>query len=196
MEKINPYYKLIQKILNDFRITARGLQDMSGISGLSTIIIKLRANPWKKLHPETIGKIEKTLNIIIYDTEEEEIKYKRVEDDKNGYGETGISAPKIIGVDDIDKGLENMNVLHYIEITEKIDTNSRKKGDIIVFHPQEKINDDDEIIIKLINGETKIRKCTIEENSIFYIENGRIKKIIKQDIECMYKIVGSMQLQS
>lgn len=187
------WQEFIKHIIKEFRLTETSLAEIAGVT--PPAINKLKNRAGSKPMANTIKNIEKNLNIIIFDTDENNITYKENEKTKKS-GEIGISAPKIIGVDDIDIGLKNMDVLHYIEITDKIDTSTRKSGDIVVFDPSQNIEDDDEIIIKLVNGDTKIRKCTIEENSILYIENGRIKKIIKQDIECMYKIVGSMQLQS
>jgi len=194
MEKENPYYTLISQILHDFRITARGLQDLTGIAGLSTIITRLRSNPYKRLHPETIGKIEKTLNITINDKDLNNIDYEHVEEETTS--EIGIPAPKLIGVEDINIGLKSMNNLHYIEINEKINTEYFNKGDMVVFNPKMDLKDNDKVIIKMKTEEILIKQISIEQNSILYIEDGKIKKILKQEIECMYKIVGSMQLQS
>lgn len=78
MEKINPYYHLLENLLRDLRLTANGFQDKYEFRSFSTIMNKLRRFPDKKLHPETIAKIEQALNIKIDDSDPTNITYKKI----------------------------------------------------------------------------------------------------------------------
>jgi SOS-response transcriptional repressor LexA len=78
MKKENPYYIFLEGLLKDLRITANGFQEKYSLRSFSTIMNKLKNEPEKTLHPETIGKIETALNIKIDDSNPEEITYRKL----------------------------------------------------------------------------------------------------------------------
>ena len=78
MKKNNPYYLFLEGLLKDLRLTANGFQDKYQIRSFSTIMNKLKNDAGKKLHPETIGKIEEALNIKIDDSNPDNISYKKL----------------------------------------------------------------------------------------------------------------------
>ena len=78
MKKNNPYYIFLEGLLKDLRLTANGFQDKFQIRSFSTIMNKLKNDAGKKLHPETIGKIEEALNIKIDDSNPDNISYKKL----------------------------------------------------------------------------------------------------------------------
>lgn len=80
MKKSNPYYLFLEKLLKDLRITANGFQEKFDIRSFSTIMNKLKNDPNKKLHPETIGRIEEALKIKVNDTDPDNITYKKIEE--------------------------------------------------------------------------------------------------------------------
>lgn len=77
MKKNNPYFVFLEGLLRDLRLTANGFQDKYEIRSFSTIMNKLKNDPEKKLHPETVGRIESALGIKIDDTNPNEITYTK-----------------------------------------------------------------------------------------------------------------------
>lgn len=65
---MNKYYDLLDKLRRREGLTMHGFAVRCGMPSLSTIAPKLKKVPNKKLHPETIGKLERTLKIKIDDT--------------------------------------------------------------------------------------------------------------------------------
>jgi len=78
VRKENPYYVFITKLARDERATINGLADKYDLGrGFSSAIYRIRHDTQAKLHPETIGKIEKNMSIEIDDTDINNITYHR-----------------------------------------------------------------------------------------------------------------------
>ena len=74
----NPYYVFISKLARDERLTINGLADKYSLGrGFSSSIYRIRHDPLAKLHPESIGKIERQVGIKIDDTDINNITYRR-----------------------------------------------------------------------------------------------------------------------
>lgn len=77
-KKENPYYSFIRKLARDERVTINGLADKYSLGrGFSSAVYRIRHDPFAKLHPETVGKIEKQMDIKIDDTDINNITYRR-----------------------------------------------------------------------------------------------------------------------
>ncbi len=201
MEKINPYYKLIEQILADFRITANGMQDKYELRSFSTIVNKLKRDADRKLHPETIGKIEKALNIIIDDSDPENITYKVLEPpvtnkisniSTNGIA---IEGAKTIGiVDSLTEGIEEMrkDILAYT-IKQSDKTDIFKVGEDVLIDTSEEIKTNDIVIVKQKNGEVKIKKCIVNELFLILVDKDfNVEQIDYSQIEYMYRLYGNV----
>lgn len=80
MKKVNPYYEFLDNLLKELRITANGFQEKYELRSFSAIFNKLKNDPEKSLHPETIGKIEEALKIRIDDSDLNNITWTKVSD--------------------------------------------------------------------------------------------------------------------
>lgn len=99
MKKVNPYYLFLENLLAELRITANGFQEKYGLRSFSAIFNKLKNDPEKLLHPETIGKIEEALKIRIDDSDIENITYTRViepEKDSGFSGAIGVTTYPVL----------------------------------------------------------------------------------------------------
>jgi phage repressor protein C with HTH and peptisase S24 domain len=59
-------------------MTSNGFQDKFNFRSFSTIYNKLKNDPEKRLHPETIAKIEQALNIRVDDSDPNNITYVKI----------------------------------------------------------------------------------------------------------------------
>ncbi|MGE5365638.1 MAG: hypothetical protein ACM3SM_16015 [Bacteroidota bacterium] len=72
---MNRYYIFLKKLVDEKRLSVSGFAARYNIASLPTIMYKLRTGRVKRLHPETMGRIERALDIRIHDTSEGDITY-------------------------------------------------------------------------------------------------------------------------
>jgi len=209
----NPYYVFIKKLLkDDFRTTVNGFQERYDISSLSTIMNKLKNNPKKRLHPETISKIETALKIKIDDSNPENITYKKTEEARLLSAEIQLFNYPIIS--HIHKGLSMESLVKDHQISgyillpyNKLENcfaivvqddalaNKIEQGDVVLADTDLGIEDNNIVITLLKDGRQIIRRYReVAPNIIMlFTDNSNYAPITiqKNEIEAIYKIVGT-----
>jgi len=194
---MNKYYEFLEKIIRDFRSSSYEMENKYEIRGFSVKMSELKKNPNRKLTQKSISDIEKALNIVINDTDKNNIMYHVKGVNEYSVGKLGTSAHELTSVDDIHIGLKNMDTIYFIRMKEEYITDIYKVGQAIIFDPLGEIEDNDELIIKLVNSQIMIKQCTLDGNNLLYVDKNddyKIRKIPFKETECYFKIIGSMKL--
>jgi SOS-response transcriptional repressor LexA len=212
MPNKNPYYIFIKKLLkDDFRLTVNGFQEKYNLRSLSTIMNKLKNNPKKRLHPETISKIENALNIKIDDSNPENIIYKKLTEARLLKGDMQLFNYPIIS--HIHMGLSMESIVKdqtsgYVSLPyykkgncfaivahDDAMANKIELGDVVLVDMDEPISNDSIVVTLLKDGRQIIRKYReVAPNIIMlFTDNGSYAPITIQkiEIEVIYKIVGT-----
>jgi SOS-response transcriptional repressor LexA len=213
MKKINPYYVFLVDLLRDLRLTANGFQDKYNIKSFSTIMNKLKNDPEKKLHPETIGKIEEALQIKIDDvTDPTQIKSRKIEPEVNEFEDSGIRMHSFPVVTKVFAGGSPMmfvaeNVAEFVSLPYEKKENCFavivkgdsmnhiiQEGDIVLVDIDKQAYANDIVILRLKDGRQLIKRMRpIDQNKLmFYSDNLGYEPLIieKSEIEAYYKVVG------
>lgn len=149
----------------------------------------------------SIRKLEEAFNIEIDIRDPKNIKYKKKENkiNTNNNGEENKigTATYINVVDRIEKG-STMGLFAYkikaTDISDIYETNT-----VIIYSTIEEVKNNDVAIIKLKDGKILIKKCIIKGQNIFTYTNNenndiKIDLIEPNDLECYYKVAGSVDL--
>ncbi len=182
-------------MIDNSRYSDYTLSNKTGID--RNVFYKIRKEVTKEPQKNTIDLLEKAFDIFIDDSNKGNITYQRKKDNEYSKGRIGISAHELISVDDIHTGLQNMSNIYFTKIKEEYITDLYKVGQAVIFDPLAKIEDNDELIIKISPNYIMIKQCTLDENNLLYVdkEDGyKIRKIPFKEIECYYKIIGSMKI--
>lgn len=196
--------EVLDKILRDYRLSSSEFEKITGVSNV--ILSHIKSGKTQSPAQLTIKKIEDGLSIKIDDSDPDNITYKEVErpliakEPIISYGkqrgEIGIAAIPLGSVDDINKGQENMKELLVYTVSEKTETEIYSVGDYVVFSPQQKINNNDKVIIKLATGVIIIRTCIISGDLVITLKkSGELVEAINyytNQIDCMYKVIGKI----
>ncbi|MBS3945281.1 MAG: hypothetical protein KGZ42_07280 [Melioribacter sp.] len=211
MQKINPYYTFIEGLLKDLRITANGFQEKYDIRSFSAIVNKLKNDPAKTLHPETIGKIENALNIKIDDSNPNKITYKKLVPDKE-YEELNMKLHSFPVLTKVYAGSAPMMLVND-EISEYITLPYHKKencfavivrgdsmnhiiqeGDTVLADMDKEVINGKIVVARLKNGKQIIKRYRELPGGtvMFYSDNGSYEPLTlpKSEIESLYRVVG------
>lgn len=77
---MNPYYLFLVKLLKDTRITPSGFAQKYDFPSFPVIMNKLKRNSDKRIHVETLQKIELALGIVIDDSDPDNITYHKADE--------------------------------------------------------------------------------------------------------------------
>lgn len=211
MKKINPYYVFLENLLKELRITANGFQEKFDIKSFSAIFNKLKNDPEKTLHPETIGKIEEALKIRIDDSDLKNIKYSKSIPEKE-FESVGVQIFSYPVVTKVYAGGSPMmfveeNVAEYVTLPyEKKDNcfavivrgdsmnHLIQEGDTVLVDMDKPAYNGDIVIIRFIDGRQLIKRIRQIDHVkfMFYSDNGDYQPVIadRSEIEVYYKVVG------
>lgn len=203
------YKELLEELARVYRLSERELANKIGVS--QAAINKIKKSETHRPFPNTIKKIEEAFNIIIDDSDINNITYKKVVSNKNTYEKidvkfyqypvithvyAGISPGVIVAEQIIDyvylpyKKQENVFAVKVIGDS----MNSRiEEGDIILVDCDAEYRNHDIVIVRLKNGEQLIKRYKAIDNRtvMFYSDNNNYEPRICPiaDIEVMYKVV-------
>jgi SOS-response transcriptional repressor LexA len=172
---------------------------------------KLKNNPEKTLHPETIGRIETALNIIIDDSDPENITYKRLpaQNEYENIDKKIYNYPLITNVyaGDSPSMFVNENITEYVALPYEHQENCFavkvigdsmnhiiQENDIILADMSKQIMNGNIVIARLKSGKQMIKRYRQLNNidAMFYSDNGSYTPLIipLAEIEAIYKVVG------
>lgn len=212
MKKSNKYYIFLENLLKDLRITANGFQEKYDIRSFSTIMNKLKNDPDKKLHPETIGRIEEALKIRINDTNPNHITYTKQTITESDVPFTGVinvyqypilatvyaGEPEMLNHEVYDESAafayqkEKHNCFALRVNGQSMET-TLKDGDIVLVDMNLIPLDGDLVAVRLKNGNQYIKRFYDENHAFVRLTSDNhdygVRLVDKNDIEAIYPVV-------
>lgn len=211
MNKQNPYFVFLEGLLKELRLSANGFQEKYNIRSFSTILNKLKNDPDKRLHPETIGKLESALNIKINDDDLNKITYRSI-DPPREYETLELQVFKFPIISKVFAGaspmlFESQNISDHVTLPYEKKENCFavrvvgdsmnhiiEEGDTILVDMDKQITNGSIVIARLSDSKQIIKRYReLTDNQVmFYSDNGNYKPIVisKSEIEAIYKVVG------
>lgn len=210
----NPYYHFLKNLIEkEYRKTIHGFAQEIDFESFPAIMNKLKRMPTKKLSAETIGKIEKALQIKIDDRDLNNITYQKVEEKEvqenleaheyNLYPVINtVAAGKGIIQDDyiseyipfIYKKKENCFALKVYGDSMDAGNGRIQDGDYVLIDKDAPITNGCRVAILLKNGLQFLKRYKDLGNDtvMLYSDNPNYEPIIvkKTDIEVIYRVVA------
>lgn len=198
----------IVKIMQDFRLSSLELEKISGVSNV--IISNIKMGKTEKPTNNTIGKIEKALNIKINDTDPNNITYKKITErdvilndsiDLNRYpilsnitGDKQMMFVKENIADYVSFPYHKKENCFAVKVVGGDMNPSLSDGDIVLVDMDKEIVKGGVAVVKLKSGKVIIRRYKefSSDYAMFYTDNPEIEPITAHtsDIVAIYKVVG------
>ena len=206
MGNIMSWSKLVNQLIKDFRLSTPEIENLTGVS--DAILSHLRNGKTTRPYPATIKKLEEGLNIIIDNSDPENITYKRIT--VAGFEEEVLSQYKYPLLSEIKAGIDDMMLKEHtgefvffsykkingcfaLKVVGDSMNGTFNEGDIILIDIEAELTNNCLVAVRLKDGRKMLKRYRDISNGYYllYSDNPAHPSVTvnASEIEAVYRVV-------